>query len=208
MTYIEFYGLPGTGKTTFSGLLNKKLNRNPRWKYSPVIICKAAFNYLRFLFLVVRMFFADFSFFKNAIKRPIHFAAFLKGMFVRFIVVFRHEKSGFFISDHGLIQTLSQNHVLRREMLKKRKFLLSVLNLFPKKAEYIYLKLDIPMSLKRILKREKRHRFSYEFLLECKKLFEYSKKHFKSPVISTSNQKIKVINQINAFLIKAGNKNE
>lgn len=206
--YIEFYGLPGTGKSTFSSLLNKSLNRDPEWRYSPAIIWGVVRIYSRFMFLIMGKYFTDFDFFRSVMKKPIHFMAFLKGVLVRLIVLFRHERSGFFISDHGLIQTLGQNVALRKALLKDKKFLSNMLKLLPKKARYIYLKTDIPLSFKRVLKREKRHRFSYEFMLECNKFFGYVKNYFNSPTISTIKAKASIIKDMNTLLMRIGKQND
>ncbi|MBN2421502.1 hypothetical protein JXB27_04450 [Candidatus Woesearchaeota archaeon] len=201
--YIEFYGLPGTGKTTLSDLMNKSLNVNARWNYSPIAVLKATSSYSKFKFMIAGKFFTDFQFFKDVMKKPIHFSAFLKGVFVRFLVLFRHEKSGFFISDHGLVQMLSQNDALRGALLRDRNFLMKMIKLMPKQVNYVYLKTNIPHSIKRVLKREKRHKFSYEFLSECEKLFEIVKKHRKSKIIYANKSKSSVVREINTFLGKA-----
>ena len=208
MTYIEFYGLPGVGKTTFSSLINKSMNKDSKWKYNPITIIKTIYSYSRFLGLVLRKYLSDFNFFKDVMINPIHFTAFLKGMLVRFIVAFSHEKSGFFVSDHGLIQTLSQNNAFREVLLKDKIFSLKIMNLFPKKATYVYLKLNIPKSLKRTFKRERTQRFSYEFLLECRDLFEYSRKHMDSRTIIATGSKTAVIKNINSLLDKVRREND
>ncbi|MEK6887234.1 MAG: hypothetical protein AABW88_05375 [Nanoarchaeota archaeon] len=190
--YIEFYGLPGTGKTTFAELKNRSLNIDAEQKYSLEIIFKTFSSQFKFKILVLKKLVTSFNLLKYVFRRPLHFAGFMKAMFVRFLVASRHENNGYFISDHGLIQTLSQNPYVLKELLKDKRFTLKVLSLFPKTANYIYLKSKLALTLKRTLKRSKRYEHSYDYLLDCQTFFEYVTKIFKSKTISTNNVRSKV----------------
>ncbi len=185
--YIEFYGLPGAGKTIFAEKFNEILNKDSNENHNPYVIIKTIAVFAIFLSAVILKMISSHSFFHDVLRRPVHFAAFLKGMLVRFIVVFRHERSGFFISDHGLIQTLSQNDVFRRVLIEDRLFLCRILGLLPKKhqTQYVHLKSETELSMKRVLGREHRHVFSQEFLNECSILFRLSQKFFRSENIRT-----------------------
>lgn len=192
--YIEFYGVPGSGKTTFADLLNKSLNKDPRWKNSPRILCRTYSAYLKFLGLVLLQFFKKNGFRKGIVKRPVHFAAFLKGVFVRFLIETRHEQSGLYISDHGIIQTFSQNAVFRKQFIKNKAFRTAILNIIPrtKNTVFIYLKSMHRISKKRILSKGMGRLYSEEFLFECKTLFDFVAQYFNSDIISTNLPKSKI----------------
>ena len=154
--------------------------------------------------LVLLKMITSISFLIAVINRPLHFMAFVKGMLVRFIVVFRHEKSGVFISDHGLIQTPSQNSVFRKALIEDKLFLCRILSTFPRKrsVQYIHLKSETELSMKRVLTRERYHVFSQEFLIECSILFKYAQNFFKSTTIRTDIPLKKMENIVETILKK------
>lgn len=188
--YIEFFGLPGSGKSTFAEVFNKSKNLDSRLSLSAVF--KIFFNYSRFLSLIIYKFFTSPSITSYFFKRPWHFFGFLKGFLVRFIIVYRHEKSGYFIQDHGLVQMLTQNNYWRKEFFKDKEFLKNVFNTFPD-VHYIYLESSKKISVSRTIKRDKERLFSDEFLEETKTIFEESRKHLKIKTIKTNANKTEIM---------------
>lgn len=200
--YIEFYGLPATGKSTFSNLINKSMNEDPKWKNSPSILSKIFFSYSRFFLYILIRFFTHINFMKGVLKNPVHFAAFMKGMLVRFIVVFRHQKSGFFASGHGLIQTLSQEDVLLEELIEDRKFLLKLFRLLQKKnILYVYLETSLSHSLLRAYKRDQQREFSYKYMSDRQRFFKLSRTYFNSPTILTAKKLSSIKGDINKIIM-------
>ncbi len=188
--YLEFFGLPGAGKSTFAEVFNKSKNVDSRLSISAFF--KIIFNYLRFLCMIVYKSFTSKSIASYFFRRPRHFFGFLKGYLVRLIIVYRHEKSGYFIQDHGLVQMLTQNDYWRKEFVNDKEFLKNTFKTFPD-VHYIYLESNKKTSLERTMKRDRKRLFSDEFLKETKIIFEESGKYLKIKTIKTNSSKKEIM---------------
>ena len=155
MTYIEFYGLPGSGKSLLCKELSKKFGyevrptskEKSRIKIFSYSFCKAliAVTTLKLILL------------KYAIKSHSLFSmfGFLKAQFVNYYYCYYAETSKKpFLSPHGFIQTLCQNDKIRRLLISNRNLLNNIIKKIPhKNTTYIYLDVPLNISLLRLKKR-------------------------------------------------------
>lgn len=183
--YIELYGFPGAGKSTLCRGLNKTISNvvyakrvHKATQLNPVLFLKTVPYWLRIIKLLYKT------------------KALSKGLFNALVICYYHfleakHSKKIYIIDHGFVQTLVQAPKLRKHLLNNKNSLKYAINLVPKDALVIYLKLDIKTAKKRArIRAKKESSFNYE---EYKQLFSRVNKIMKNMSIESSHPAEKTV---------------
>ncbi|MHA1679120.1 MAG: hypothetical protein ACTSW3_10185 [Promethearchaeota archaeon] len=155
--YIEFFGLPGVGKSTICNLLSKdaaKFILRERKKsiksLNLILVLKSFPSFLFFyIFLAHKLFFIY--------KNKLSFFKFSKALSLSFYEYFESKTVGqIYLRDHGLIQTLAQSKELRALLIKDHYLRSKIIKKIKKLpcAMFVYLKSDIKTAKDRAALRD------------------------------------------------------